>query len=92
MQLPNNFNYPLLPEWNTEEIIVVTDFYQIVELIYTSKVNRADFLEKYNAYQNVVPMKMDQKKIDQEFFLETGMSIYKATKFVQNNNKQILHL
>ncbi|AUJ30032.1 MAG: UPF0223 family protein [Liquorilactobacillus hordei] len=92
MQIPNNFEYPLLPEWSTNEIVAVTDFYQIVEKLYTAKVEREDFLKKYQAYQKAVPMKMNQKKIDRAFCDETGMSIYQATKFVLSNNKKFLHL
>ncbi|KRN34341.1 UPF0223 family protein [Liquorilactobacillus mali] len=91
MQIPNNFAYPLLPEWSTDEIVVATDFYQAVEQLYADKIEREEFLRKYHAYQKVVPMKMDQKKIDREFFDETGMSIYQAAKFVRNSDKKILH-
>ncbi|MDN2452471.1 UPF0223 family protein [Lactobacillus sp. UCMA15818] len=92
MQIPNNFDYPLLSEWSTNEIIAVTDFYQAVEQLYTAKIEREVFLKKYHAYQKAVPMKMNQKKIDREFFDRTGMSIYQAAKFVQSSNKQFVHL
>lgn len=46
MQIPNNFDYPLLSEWSTNEIIAVTDFYQAVEQLYTAKIEREVFFKK----------------------------------------------
>ncbi|GAJ25342.1 hypothetical protein JCM15457_202 [Liquorilactobacillus sucicola DSM 21376 = JCM 15457] len=92
MVLPRNISYPLRDEWSTEDIIKATEFYFAVEQLYTSKIERSVFLDKYADFIETVPMKMTQKQLDREFYQLSGLSIYHAVQFAQKNKKRYLHL
>jgi len=88
--MQDNYSYPLDENWTQDEIVKVIDLYNMVEKAYESGVNREEFLQKYRSFQQVVPMKMEQKRLDKEFELESGYSIYqvfKKCRTVKNNGK-----
>ncbi|WP_334332638.1 MULTISPECIES: UPF0223 family protein [unclassified Companilactobacillus] len=78
--MQSNYSYPLNEDWSQEEMVQVIDLYNAVELAYESSIKREVFLEKYRAFQQVVPMKMEQKRLDKEFELQSGYSIYQVFK------------
>lgn len=43
MKISENFEYPLLPEWTTAEIITASEFYEAVEKVYTTGIEREEF-------------------------------------------------
>ncbi|MFC6323406.1 UPF0223 family protein [Companilactobacillus baiquanensis] len=75
-----NYSYPLDEDWNNNEIITVMALYNAVEAAYEHGIKRETFLDKYRSFQQVVPMKMEQKRLDHEFETESGYSIYKVFK------------
>jgi len=88
--MQDNYSYPLDENWTQDEIVKVIDLYNMVEKAYESGVNREEFLQKYRSFQQVVPMMMEQKRLDKEFELESGYSIYqvfKKCRTVKNNGK-----
>lgn len=89
-----NYSYPLEPEWSNDDIVKVIDLYNAVEAAYEKGIKRETFLQKYRSFCEVVPMKMDQRRLDKEFELESGYSIYKVFKQSQttpSNDKVRLH-
>ncbi len=88
--MQDSYSYPLDENWTQDEIVKVIDLYNMVEKAYESGVNREEFLQKYRSFQQVVPMMMEQKRLDKEFELESGYSIYqvfKKCRTVKNNGK-----
>ncbi|MQS74920.1 UPF0223 family protein [Companilactobacillus halodurans] len=86
----SNYSYPLDSSWSQEEIVTVIDLYNAVEKAYESGIAKDEFLQKYRLFQQVVPMKMDQKNLDKEFEVQSGYSIYqvfKASRRVKNDGK-----
>ncbi|KRN88931.1 UPF0223 family protein [Ligilactobacillus ceti] len=81
-------SYPLMPEWSTAEIIIMSEFFMAVEQIYTTGIDREEFLNKYQEYIKVEPSKMAQKQLDRAFSQESGYSIYQAVKFAQASSKK----
>lgn len=51
-----NYSYPLLPDWSTEEIIIACEFYAEVEKYNTNGVNREEFLDKYQDFFESSPI------------------------------------
>ncbi|KRL01394.1 UPF0223 family protein [Liquorilactobacillus capillatus] len=92
MKLPQNISYPLREEWSTADIVKATEFYYVVEQIYTAKIARTEFLAKYAAFTEVASMKMTQKQLDREFYRLSGLSIYRAVQFARKTQKDYLHL
>ncbi|HIY93752.1 UPF0223 family protein [Companilactobacillus sp. HBUAS56275] len=76
----HNYSYPLDETWSQDDIVKVIALYNAVEKAYESSIKSDEFLQKYRAFQQVVPMKMEQKKLDKEFELESGYSIYQVFK------------
>ncbi|WP_125566606.1 UPF0223 family protein [Companilactobacillus insicii] len=88
--MQENYSYPLNSDWNQDEIVKVIALYNAVETAYERGINREDFLQKYRTFQQVVPMKMEQKQLDKDFEIESGYSIYqvfKQSQKTQNNGK-----
>lgn len=81
-------NYPLFPEWNTEEIIQMCAFYSAVEKAYYKGVQREEFSSCYKNFLKVEPMKMGQKQVEREFKKETGLDIYQVIKACCDNPNQ----
>jgi len=84
--MQGNYSYPLDENWTQDDIVTVIDLYNEVEKAYESGVQRDEFLQKYRSFQQVVPMKMEQKRLDKAFELESGYSIYQVFKQCQNAN------
>ncbi|MCP0886464.1 UPF0223 family protein [Ligilactobacillus sp. WILCCON 0076] len=82
-ELRADVSYPLLPEWTTEEIIKVSNFYAMVEKANTSSVLKQEFINQYKDYCKVVPAIMTRKQLDRQFEEATGFSIYKTTKAIE---------
>lgn len=76
----HNYSYPLDETWSQDEIVKVIALYNAAEKAYESSIKSDEFLQKYRSFQQVVPMKMEQKKLDKEFEFESGYSIYQVFK------------
>lgn len=83
-----NYEYPLMPEWGISEVIIATDFYQVVEKLYTIGISRVEFLTKYRRFQELEPAKMTQKQLDKRFKTASGYSIYAASQYVLKNEQK----
>lgn len=85
-----NYEYPLMPEWDVSEVIIAADLYQAVEKLYTSGIDRNEYLHKYRRFQKMEPAKMAQKQLDKRFRAVSGFSIYAASQYVLKNEKRFL--
>ncbi|MQS52288.1 UPF0223 family protein [Companilactobacillus mishanensis] len=89
-----NYSYPLDGDWTYDDIVKVVALYNAVEAVYEHGIQREEFMQKYRAFCQVVPMKMEQRRLDHDFEQESGYSIYKAFKQSQStpaNGKVRLH-
>lgn len=84
--MQENYSYPLNPNWTQDDIVKVIELYNAVETAYEHGIKREDFLQKYRSFQQVVPMKMDQKQLDKDFEFESGYSIYQVFKQCQKTS------
>ncbi|WP_025021672.1 UPF0223 family protein [Ligilactobacillus hayakitensis] len=85
-----NYNYPLMDDWNTEEIIVACNFYAAVEKYYENGIDTSEFMDLYEKYLKLVPAKMYQKQLDKKFNEVSGYSIYKAIQTIKKTNKKFI--
>lgn len=90
MKITENFEYPLMPEWSTEEIITASEFYEAVEKVYTSGIAQTEFLEKYERFLKMEPAIMAQKQLDREFKQASGLSLYQTVKYVKESQKKYI--
>ncbi|QOR68408.1 UPF0223 family protein [Cytobacillus suaedae] len=75
-----DYQYPISPDWKTEEIIDVINFYQSVEKAYEKGINREDLMLTYRRFKEIVPSKAEEKQIDREFEEISGYSSYRIIK------------
>ncbi|MGR3741926.1 UPF0223 family protein [Companilactobacillus sp. DQM5] len=85
MNNKKSYEYPIEYDWDTEEITKVINFYNMVESIYEKGVDKKEFINSYNEFRKIVPMKMDQNNLSKRFEKESGYSIYKSVKEVQRS-------
>ena len=74
-----NYSYPLLPDWSTEEIIIACEFYAEVEKYNTNGVNREKFLEKY---QDFLLIFQDQHVFFAYFYLLSKLLLIISNSFI----------
>jgi uncharacterized protein YktA (UPF0223 family) len=75
-----DYQYPISPDWKTEEIIDVINFYQSVEKAYEKGVHREDLMATYRRFKEIVPSKAEEKQIDREFEETSGYSTFRVIK------------
>lgn len=74
------YEYPLEPDWSTEEIIEVVGLYNAVEQAYEEGISSKEFMEHYRAFTSIADSKALQKQLDKAFEEASGYSIYKVFK------------
>lgn len=77
------YDYPLDPDWSTEEIIDVVALYNAVEKAYEEGISSKEFMEHYRAFTSIADSKALQKQLDKAFEEASGYSIYKVFKHAQ---------
>lgn len=71
-----NYNYPLRNDWSTDEIIVVTGFYAVIERAYEEGIEKEKVLDAYKQFKKVVPSKSEEKTLFREFEAASGYKSY----------------
>ena len=61
------FEYPLNPDWTTEEIITVVDFLSGVEAVYQSGVKLNSLWPRYQAFKQIVTSIGEEKTTRSSF-------------------------
>ncbi|UDM32503.1 UPF0223 family protein [Lentilactobacillus laojiaonis] len=86
-----NYQYPIMSDWNIDEINTVIKFFQQVELAYENKdgVLASAVKSAYNDYRQVVPSKMEQKQLEKQFKNESSYEPYQVIKLAQQGNKMV---
>lgn len=77
------YDYPLDPDWSTEEIIDVIALYNAVEKAYEEGIDSKEFMEAYRKFTSIADSKSVQKQLDRAFEQTSGYSIYKVFKRAQ---------
>ncbi|KRL08592.1 hypothetical protein FD05_GL001757 [Lentilactobacillus otakiensis DSM 19908 = JCM 15040] len=80
--MADGYEYPLIDGLGVDEIIDVVNFFQTIEQAYeqSAGVKRADFIDAYRKFQQVVPAKMEQKQLEREFEHRSGYDSYQVIK------------
>lgn len=77
------YQYPIDPDWSTDEIIDVIHYFQQVEAAYGKGVNRESYMEAYRRFKEIVPGKAQERNICNEFEEVSGFSAYRTLKTVK---------
>lgn len=77
------YDYPLDPDWSTEEIIDVVKLYNAVEKAYEEGISSKEFMKHYRTFTSIADSKSLQKQLDKAFEEASSYSIYKVFKRAQ---------
>ena len=78
--MSDKYNYPLNPEWSTEEMISVVNMWSVLEEAYEKKVKAEDFLKTYTQFKAVVKSIGEERQLGREFEEVSGYSLYHVVK------------
>lgn len=87
-----NYQYPIELYWTYDEMNQVVKLWHSVELAYETGINRAEFLNHYRAFKEVVPSKGEEKSYAREFEKASGYSLYQVVKEARASDKQKIKL
>ncbi|MDW0109361.1 UPF0223 family protein [Sporosarcina aquimarina] len=74
------YSYPLRPDWSTEEIMIVTQFFTKIEKAFEQGIERDELLNAYNTFKKVVPSMAEEKTLFKEFKEASSYECYKVVK------------
>ncbi|UQS83764.1 UPF0223 family protein [Bombilactobacillus thymidiniphilus] len=80
-----NYEYPLDLTWSADTIVNVINLYTAVEEAYEVGIKSQAFLQLYRQFQQLVPMKMQQRQLLADFAAVSGYDAYQVFKCAQNN-------
>ena len=74
--------------YDTEEIVIIVNFLNLLEQYQIDKkyVEKDNLLQAYFDFNRIINNKSEEKKIDQAFEKQTGISIYHTIKEIKSTN------
>lgn len=75
-----HYDYPLNPDWTTEEIVAVVELLALVEQAYEQGVAVSAFAQKYQRFKQIVTSIGEEKRIDRTFQQASGYSLYRTVQ------------
>lgn len=79
------YSYPLRVDWSTEEIVIVTEFFNMIEKAFEQGVPRDEALTAYQSFKKVVPSMAEEKTLFREF---KQVSNYESFKIVKQTKEK----
>jgi len=87
------YSYPISPDWSTDEIIAVVQFFEGVEKAYEKGIVREEMLSLYRRFKEIVPSQSEEKSIFKEFEEASGYVSYQVVKQAKDlENGQTIRL
>lgn len=74
------YSYPFSPDWTTDEIISVVQFFEGIEKAYEKGIVREEMLSLYRRFKEVVPSQAEEKSVFREFEDASGYVSYTVVK------------
>ncbi|MBG9984613.1 UPF0223 family protein [Aerococcaceae bacterium DSM 111022] len=88
----DNYSFPINPDWNNDEIVIVVNFLSGIEKAYTDGISRAELTGLYKAFKTVVTSISGEKQLDREFKRASGLSVYAVVKQLKNSSETIIKM
>ncbi|NLD26508.1 MAG: UPF0223 family protein [Acholeplasmataceae bacterium] len=66
--------------FSVEEIIKIINFFRLIELTKTKKINKDLIIERYHEYRNTLNNIALEKQYDKMLYQKSGVSIYETIK------------
>lgn len=75
-----HYDYPLNPDWTTDEIVAVVELLASVEQAYEQGIDVQQFAQKYQRFKQIVTSIGEEKRIDRSFQQASGYSLYRTVQ------------
>lgn len=90
--MSNNYQYPIDLDWTNEEIAIVIKMWNGLEQAYELSINREELLNRYKAFKQVVPSKMAEKQLGNQFEKVSGYQLYGTIKKARNSERKTISM
>ena len=90
--MSNNYQYPIDLDWTSQEMATVVKMWNGLEQAYESSINRAELLNRYKAFKEVVPSKMEEKQLGNSFEKISGYQLYGTIKKARNSEAKTISM
>ena len=90
--MSNNYQYPIDLDWTSEEMAIVVKMWNGLEQAYESNINREELLNRYKAFKQVVPSKMEEKQLGNSFEKISGYQLYGTIKKARNSETKTISM
>lgn len=90
--MKETYQYPLEPEWQTEEIIEVMKMWELVEEAYRQNVSSQAVMTQYQSFKKIVPSIAQEKRLGKEFEEASGFSLYRVIQQAKKNPNEIFQM
>ena len=78
------YSYPIdYTEFDSDEVIILVEFFSLIEDANEGKVNKELLLKKYKEYRSIMNSVSYEKTIEREFFKVSGYSIFNTIKKIK---------
>jgi uncharacterized protein YktA (UPF0223 family) len=79
------YSYPIdYSEFDSDEIVVIVEFFSLIEDANEKKVNKDKILKKYNEYRSILNSVSYEKTLEREFMKVSGYSIFETIKKIKD--------
>lgn len=82
--MEHSYSYPLDFDWDTDEMIRVVEFFQMIEKGYETGIKASILKDGYRDFKTVVPGKAEEKTLFREFKNVSGLESYQLVKLLKN--------
>ena len=79
------YHYPILLEWDKDEVIDVISFFQSIEKAHEKGIVKEEIMAKYRRFKEIVPSKSEEKQLCRQFDKATGYSCYRTVKVAKES-------
>ncbi|MFE0442341.1 UPF0223 family protein [Aerococcus sp. NPDC058936] len=90
--MANNYQYPIDLDWTSQEMATVVKMWNGLEQAYESSINREELLNRYKAFKEVVPSKMEEKQLGNSFEKISGYQLYGTIKKARNSETKTISM
>jgi len=79
------YSYPIdYSEFDSDEIVVIVEFFSLIEDANEKKVNKDLILKKYKEYRSIINSVSYEKTLEREFMKVSGYSIFETIKKIKD--------
>ena len=84
--MEKSYSYPLDLDWSTEEMIIVVEFFQLIEEGYENGVKASALSDAYKNFKEIVQSKAEEKTLFREFKSVSNLEPFSLIKQLKTSD------